>query len=179
MRPANPELHTTTTVRRTGSAPRRPTGDHRGDQDVSPVSSDATGVRENGGGRGREDATRPPRRYITYCLGRSSAASAGPASWGVQQALDCCHSVHLTGLLHQLSDLVRPFDLAAQVDDTVLDVHVGGALRGILGLEDLALDPIGQRLVVRGRRGLALRLLGAAANHRQDAVTRAEAPAPT
>jgi hypothetical protein len=66
MRPANPELHTTTTAWSTDSALRPPTGDDRGDHDVSPVSSDATGVRENGGGRGREDATRPRRRYITY-----------------------------------------------------------------------------------------------------------------
>jgi hypothetical protein len=45
---------------------RRATGDQWGGKDVSPVSSDVTGVR-NGGERGREDATRPPRRrYITY-----------------------------------------------------------------------------------------------------------------
>jgi hypothetical protein len=65
MRPANPELHPNSPVRRANRVIQRPPGDARG-EDVSPVSSDATGVRENGGGRGREDATRPRRRYITY-----------------------------------------------------------------------------------------------------------------
>jgi len=45
-------------------AARREPGDDRG-EDVSPVLSDATGVRQSGG-RGREDATRPRRRYITH-----------------------------------------------------------------------------------------------------------------
>ena len=35
-------------------------------EDVSPVLSDATGVRQDGGERGRVDATRSRRRYITY-----------------------------------------------------------------------------------------------------------------
>jgi hypothetical protein len=61
----NPELQPIPLAPRRDRALRRPAGDQRGD-DVSPVSSDATGVRENGGGRGREDATRPRRRYITY-----------------------------------------------------------------------------------------------------------------
>jgi hypothetical protein len=40
------------------------TGDERG-EDVSPVHSDAIGVRQSGG-RGREDATRSRRRFITH-----------------------------------------------------------------------------------------------------------------
>ena len=46
-------------------AVRRDPGDPRG-EDVSPVLSDATGVRQNGDGRGRADATRPRRRYLTH-----------------------------------------------------------------------------------------------------------------
>jgi hypothetical protein len=65
MPASNPELQPRPYVPRRDRAPRPPAGDARGD-DVSPVSSDATGVRENGGERGREDATRPRRRYITH-----------------------------------------------------------------------------------------------------------------
>ena len=65
MRSPNSEFQPSPAARASDREPRRPTGDPRGD-DVSPVSSDATGVRENGGERGREDATRPRRRYITY-----------------------------------------------------------------------------------------------------------------
>jgi hypothetical protein len=39
-------------------------GDDRG-ENVSPVSSDATGVRHSGA-RGREDATRSRRRYFIH-----------------------------------------------------------------------------------------------------------------
>jgi hypothetical protein len=60
-----PELQPTPFAPHQDRVPRRTLGGSRG-EDVSPVSSDATGVRENGGERGREDATRPRRRYITY-----------------------------------------------------------------------------------------------------------------
>ena len=60
-----PELQPTPFALHQERVPQRTSGDSHGD-DVSPVSSDATGVRENGGERGREDATRPRRRYITY-----------------------------------------------------------------------------------------------------------------
>ena len=59
------ELENTLPDERMDPVHRHPTGEPRGD-DVHPVSSDATGVRENGGARGREDATRPRRRYITH-----------------------------------------------------------------------------------------------------------------
>ena len=59
------ELQPTPFVLHEERVPHRASGESRG-EDVSPVSSDATGVRENGGERGREDATRPRRRYITH-----------------------------------------------------------------------------------------------------------------
>jgi hypothetical protein len=65
MNSSHSELPSPRLSRRLDRAVQRPTGNSRGD-DVSPVSSDATGVRENGGERGREDATRPRRRYLTY-----------------------------------------------------------------------------------------------------------------
>lgn len=65
MRPADPELQPTSSDRRPDRAERRAQGD-QGDKGESPVSSDATGVRETGGVRVREDAKRPRRRYITY-----------------------------------------------------------------------------------------------------------------
>ena len=61
----NTELEPAPLAPRRDRARERTEGDSRGD-DVPPVSSDATGVRENGGARGREDATRPRRRYITH-----------------------------------------------------------------------------------------------------------------
>ena len=62
MRPADPELQPTSSDRRPDRAERR----SQGDKGESPLSSDATGVRETGGVRVREDAKRPRRRYITY-----------------------------------------------------------------------------------------------------------------
>ena len=47
-----------------GAIDRDP-GEPRGDS-VSPVLSDATGVRKERGERGRVDATRSRRRYITH-----------------------------------------------------------------------------------------------------------------
>jgi hypothetical protein len=65
MNPPYSELPSPPSSRRLDRVLQRPAGDSRGD-DVSPVSSDATGVRENGGERGREDATRPRHRYIIH-----------------------------------------------------------------------------------------------------------------
>src|SRR5262245_2756202 len=64
MRPPNPDFRPTPPPGRPAGAVRSETGDERG-EDVSPVPSDATGVRY-GGVRGREDATRSRRRYITH-----------------------------------------------------------------------------------------------------------------
>ena len=63
MKPSTSDFRATTPPRgddrgRRGSAERH-------DEVVSPVISDATGVRD-GGVRGRVDATRPRRRYITH-----------------------------------------------------------------------------------------------------------------
>jgi hypothetical protein len=57
------KLRPTPQLGRVDRATRHDTGDYRG-EDVSPVLSDATGVR-NSGVRGRADATRPRRRFIT------------------------------------------------------------------------------------------------------------------
>jgi hypothetical protein len=65
MRSLDPELQIDSPAGRTDPGQRRDPGDPRGDKDVSPVSSDATGVRQRDAW-GREDATRPRRRYITY-----------------------------------------------------------------------------------------------------------------
>jgi hypothetical protein len=67
MNPANQKLPINApTGRNERARRRRDTGDQWGGEDVSPVPSDGTGVR-NGGERVREDATRPRRRrYITY-----------------------------------------------------------------------------------------------------------------
>ena len=65
MNPPYSELPSPPSSRRLDRVLQRPAGDSRGDH-VSPVSSDATGVRENGGERGREDATRPRHRYIIH-----------------------------------------------------------------------------------------------------------------
>jgi hypothetical protein len=65
MRPLDQKLQVESSARRIEAARRRSPGEDRGEEDVSPVPSDATGVR-NGDRRGREDATRPRRRYITY-----------------------------------------------------------------------------------------------------------------
>ena len=65
MRSPNSEFQPRSVAQDSDRASQRPAGEPRG-EDVSPVSSDATGVRENGGERGREDATRPRRRYVTH-----------------------------------------------------------------------------------------------------------------
>ena len=65
MRSLDPELQINSSAGLTDCARLDTPGDQRGEKDVSPVSSDATGVRD-GGGRGRADATLPRRRYITY-----------------------------------------------------------------------------------------------------------------
>ena len=64
MKPPNPDFRDTPPPRREESAVDGDPGEQRG-EDVSPVHSDATGVRQNGA-RGRVDATRPRRRYITH-----------------------------------------------------------------------------------------------------------------
>jgi hypothetical protein len=65
MKLRNPQDHPTSPPRRLDRAAQADPGDYRG-EDVSPVLSDATGVRQDGGVRGRVDATRSRRRYITY-----------------------------------------------------------------------------------------------------------------
>ena len=65
MRFPQPQLQTTRTAGRIDGARLPGVGDELGDKGVSPVPSDATGVRDSGV-RGREDATRPRRRYITH-----------------------------------------------------------------------------------------------------------------
>ena len=65
MRFLDPELQIKLSAGPTDRARLDPLGDQRGDEHVPPVPSDGTGVRD-GGGRDREDATRPRRRYITY-----------------------------------------------------------------------------------------------------------------
>src|SRR4051794_22639268 len=47
---------------------------------------------------------------------------------GVQQVLNARHAVHRARLLDQLPDLLGSLDLAAQIDDPMLDVHVDGSL---------------------------------------------------
>src|SRR5205814_437969 len=77
-----------------------------------------------------------------------------------EKVLHAPDAVHRAGLLDQLADQVRPLDLATEVDDAVLDVDVHGLLRRVGGPEDLALHPLGERLIVRRRllrRGPALR----------------------
>ena len=64
MNSSNPDFRSTPPVLREGRAALHVKGDDRG-ENVSPVSSDATGVR-HGGARGREDATRSRRRYFTH-----------------------------------------------------------------------------------------------------------------
>ena len=64
MNPPNPDFRTTPSPRLSERALRGDPGEQRG-EDVSPVPSDATGVRKDGA-RGRVDATRPRRRYITH-----------------------------------------------------------------------------------------------------------------
>src|SRR6266446_2307992 len=66
----------------------------------------------------------------------------------VQQVLDGAHALDLARLGAEVLDQVRLLELAAQVDDAVLDVDVDLA-RGHLSVpEDLALDLAGQRHVV-------------------------------
>jgi hypothetical protein len=65
MNSPDPQLEPTAPQRSDDRVAGSGLGDHRG-KDVSPVISDATGVRQHGGGRGREDATRPRRRYLTH-----------------------------------------------------------------------------------------------------------------
>jgi hypothetical protein len=65
MRSPDQKLQVESSARGIEPARRRNPGEDRGEDDVSPVPSDATGVR-SGDWRGREDATRPRRRYITY-----------------------------------------------------------------------------------------------------------------
>jgi hypothetical protein len=64
MRTLDPELRIKSSAGPIDRARPDTPGDQRGDEHVPPVPSDATGVRD-GGGRGRADATRPRRRYIT------------------------------------------------------------------------------------------------------------------
>ena len=63
MNPPNSDFRSTP-PRPDGRPIKHEKGDDRGES-VSPVSSDATGVR-NSGARVREDATRSRRRYITH-----------------------------------------------------------------------------------------------------------------
>jgi hypothetical protein len=76
-------------------------------------------------------------------------------TWNVQQVLDGAHSLDLAGLGAEVLDQVRLLELAAQVDDAVLDVDVDLPLRHVGPAEDLALDLARQRDVV----GLRLLLL--------------------
>jgi hypothetical protein len=65
MNSPNPDFRSTPPVLHEGRAAQHVVkGDDRG-ENVSPVPSDATGVRQ-GGARGRVDATRSRRRYLTH-----------------------------------------------------------------------------------------------------------------
>src|SRR6266566_1872405 len=76
-------------------------------------------------------------------------------AWNVQEVLDGAHSLDLARLGAEVLDQVRLLELAAQVDDAVLDVDVDLPLRHVGATEDLALDLARQRDVV----GLRLLLL--------------------
>src|SRR5207248_3985755 len=74
----------------------------------------------------------------------------------VQQVLDATDSLNLARLGLQILDQVRLLELAAKIDDAVLDVDVDLPLWDVGAAEDLALDLARQRHVV----GLRFLLLG-------------------
>src|SRR5947208_7405119 len=73
----------------------------------------------------------------------------------MQQVLARADSLDLARLSAEIFDQIRLLELAAQVDDAVLDVDVDLPLRDVGAAEDLALDLASQRYVV----GLRLLLL--------------------
>src|SRR5512133_381802 len=95
---------------------------------------------------------------VTMCVPRSLLFGLRRCLFAgnVQQILDCAHSLDFARLGAQIFDQVRLLELAAEIDDTVLDVDVDLPLGHIGAAEDLALDLARQRDVV----GLRLLLLG-------------------
>src|SRR5918994_4266322 len=71
----------------------------------------------------------------------------------VRQVLHALHALHLPGPGHQLVHQLAVGNLAAQVHDTVLDVHVDLVLRDVLVTEHLALHLAGERRVVEALLG--------------------------
>ena len=76
----------------------------------------------------------------------------------MQQVLDRAHALHLARLGAEILDQIRLLELAAQVDDAVLDIDVDLPLRDVGAAKDLALDLASQRHVVWLRLFLLLQV---------------------
>src|SRR5215213_3971166 len=81
-------------------------------------------------------------------LPRYSARWSAAVRSGVQQVADVPDAADLAGALAQLVDLLLVGQLAAQLDDAVVDVHRHLALGRVGGAEQLGLDLAGERDVV-------------------------------
>src|SRR5439155_23934459 len=66
----------------------------------------------------------------------------------VEQVLDVANALDIPRPVHELVDQLRPVDLAAELNDPVLDVDVDPALGHVRRTEDLGLDLLGERGVV-------------------------------